>query len=446
MFQKHRVLAACAVMLACGGEAPPAKVPAPPASPPIETLALAARKPSPEVSRYWVFDGPQSLAMYADLGSLFQSELVAHLAPALLEQLGGVLEGAERACVSALLLHSRELLVGGDDDSGLVVLSLGPEGVKAARTACVGSLLPVERTTVPGAEEAYITGTGVIAVMPGVVLAGSRALVEAALAPDAKPSALPEHLALKGEEQLSFRFDAAHPRASAIGALSTSAQHFSIAGQVELPSDAAADNIDKKISMARSQGKLLAQAMSGDATLVRLLDSIAIERRGRRFQVQFELRGTPTEQARDLGTVAALGVQGVRRYMVNAKAAEAKATLAQITKSYQASLLVADGAKPKQAPKLLSLPAVPAAVPRGAKYQSLADDWKPWAGIQFKLDQPQYYQYEVVAAKDGRNAEILARGDLDGDGVTSLYRLKIQLDPKTGQLSAQALDETDPFE
>jgi hypothetical protein len=89
---------------------------------------------------------------------------------------------------------------------------------------------------------------------------------------------------------------------------------------------------------------------------------------------------------------------------------------------------------------------VPAAVPRGAKYQSSVDDWKPWAGIGFKLDEPQYFQYEVVAAKDGKNAEILARGDLDGDGVSSLYRLKIQLDPKTGQLTAQDLDETEPFE
>jgi hypothetical protein len=446
MFQKHRVLAACGVMLACGGEAPPAKVPAPSASPPIQTLAPAARKPSPEVARYWVLDGSQTLSLYADLRSLLQSELVGQLAPALLEQLGDVLDGAERACVSALLLHSNELLVGGDDDSGLVVLSLGPEGVKAARSACVGSLLPVERSALPGAEEAYTAGKGVIAVMPGVVLAGSKTLVEAALAPQAKPSALPEHLALRGEEQLSFHFEAAQPKAWALGTLSTSAQRFSIAAQVELPNDAAADNIDKKIAMARSQGKLLAQAMTGDATLARLLDSIAIERHGRRFQVQFELRGTATEQARDLGTVAALGISGVRRYMINAKAAEAKATLAQITKRYQASLLVADGAKPKQALKLLSLPAVPAAVPRGAKYQSSADDWKPWAGIQFKLEQPQYYQYEVVAAKDGKNAEILARGDLDGDGVTSLYRLKIQLDPKTGQLSAQALDETEPFE
>jgi hypothetical protein len=105
------------------------------------------------------------------------------------------------------------------------------------------------------AEEAYAAGNGVIAVLPGVVLSGAKSLVEAALAPGAEPAALPEQLALKGEQQLAFRFD----------------------------------------------------AVSGNATLARLVESIEIERRGRTFQVQLELRGTPTEQARDLGTVAALG-------------------------------------------------------------------------------------------------------------------------------------------
>jgi hypothetical protein len=445
MFQKHWLLAAF-VTLACGGQTEPPRAPASPAASVVTPTPAALRKPSPDVSRFWVFSAPPPIALYADLATLLHSELARHLGPALLEQLGDALGGAERGCVSVLAEHSKELLVGGDEHSGLVVLSLGAEGVKAARTACVGSLLPVARTTLAGADEAYSTGNAVIAVLPGVVLAGNQALVEAALAPVAKPTALPEQLALRDDEQLAFRVLRPQQDVSVVGAVSASERHFSISAQVQLPSDAAADQLDKKISTGRSQAKLLTQAMSGDATMARLVDSIKIERRGRGFQVQLELRGTPAEQARDLGTVAALGVHGARKYMVNARAAEAKMTLRQITKSYQLSLMDPAGAKPKQPKKLLSLPAVPAAVPRGAKYQSSPDDWKPWAGIQFKLDEPQYFQYEVVAAKDGKNADILARGDLDGDGVTSLYRLKIQLDPKTGQLTAQDLDETEPFE
>lgn len=444
MPSKCRVLAACGVMLACGGPAQPAKAPAP-AARIVEQVpaASAQRKPSPEVSRYWLLGERPPAWLYGDLSALSRSELVASLAPALLEQLADALRGGERTCISALLEHSKELLAGGDESSGLVVLSLGSEGLTAARTACVGSLLPAQRTALQGAEEAYSVGNGVLAVTPGVVLAGTRSLVEAALAAGAKPTPLPEHLALNDGEQVSFRFALQKQSISVAGTLAVSPRRFLLAGQAQLPNEAAAEAMDKKVSMGRAQAKLLTQAMSGDASMARLLDALRIERRGSSFHVRFELLGTPAEQARDLGAVAALAVHGVRKYMLNAKAAEARVILGQITKSYQVSLVEPAAKAPK---KLLSLPAVPAVVPRGAKYASSLDDWKPWARIQFQLDHPQYFQYEVVAAKDGRSAEVLARGDLDGDGVTSLYRLKIQLDPKTGQLTAQDLDETEPFE
>jgi hypothetical protein len=385
-------------------------------------------------------------SVYADLESLLQSPLAASLGPTLLEAMGEALNGNERACVSALSAHAKELLGGGSEKAAMFALSLGAQGVQAARAACSSSLGQLERVTLPNVEEAYGMGNGVIVILPDVVLIGATRLVEAALAPGVAAGVPLPEIALRAGEQASFRFHLPQPAASGSAALSASPQRFSIAGGFELATEAAADNLDKKLSMARSQAKLLTQAMTGDATLARLVDSIEVERRARTFQVRFELRGTPAEQARDLSTITALGVHGVRKYLVNAKAAEAKATLARITKSYQASLMDADSAKPKRAKKLLSLPPVPAAVPRGAKYQSSADDWKPWAAIQFQRAEPQYFQYEVVAAKDGKTAEVLARGDLDGDGVTSLYRLKIELDAKTGQLRAQGLDETEPLE
>lgn len=396
------------------------------------------------MSRYWKHADAPQFWVYADLQSLLQSQLAASLGPTLLEAMGEALNGNERACVSALSAHAKELLGGGSEKAAMFALSLGAEGVRAARAACSSSLGQLERVALPNVEEAYGTGNGVIVILPDVVLVGASRLVEAALTPGVAANPLPE-IALRADEQASFRFQLSQPAASGTAALSASQQQFSIAGALELASDAAADNLDKKLSMARSQAKLLTQAMTGDATLARLVDSIQIERRARTFQVRFELRGTPAEQARDLGTLTALGVHGARKYLVNAKAAEAKATLAKITKSYQVSLMDADAAKPKLK-KLLSLPPVPAAVPRGAKYQSSPDDWKPWAAIQFQRAEPQYFQYEVVAAKDGKTADVLARGDLDGDGVSSLYRLKIELDAKTGQLTAQDLDETEPFE
>jgi len=98
--------------------------------------------------------------------------------------------------------------------------------------------------------------------------------------------------------------------------------------------------------------------------------------------------------------------------------------------------------------KLFSFAAVPKAVPRAMKYQSTPDDWKPWASIGFSMEEPQYFQYEVRAARDGQSAEILARGDLNGDGKTSLFRLEVAVDPKDHRtlMIAPALEETDPEE
>lgn len=448
MFAKSLVVVGCGLLLACGGEAPPPKAPEG-VSPPVTEMpapAPAVRTPSPDVTKYWVVAQPQPVTLYADLAALLQSELVSGLLPAVVAQAGDALKGNERACLTALVEHSKELLLAAGESSGLAVMSLGTEGVKAARTACVGAVVPVERAAVRGADEAYSVGDGdVIAVMPGVVLYGSKSFVEAALDPAAKPSPVPAHFKLLGDQQVAFRADMPGKNVSANGAVGTSPEHFLITGQVQLPSEAAAEEVDKKISMGRSQAGMLLQS-AGGAGLGRLLNAVEIKRRGNAFDVRFDLKGSPTQQANDLGALAALGIHGVRKYMANAKAAEAKATLAQITKLYQATLNEANGAKPKKPQKLASFPAVPASVPRGSKFQSSADDWKAWAPISFKIDRPQYFQYEVVAAKDGKSAEVLARGDLDGDGQASLYRLKIQLDQKTGQLTAQDLDETDPFE
>jgi hypothetical protein len=448
MFEKSWVVVACGLLLACGGEAPPAKAPEP-VSPPLLEVApppVVGRTPSPEVSKYWVLTAPQPFTLYADTSTLLHSELMSGLLPAVMTQAGDAVNDAERGCLSALVEHSHELILAAGERSGLAVLSLGAEGVKAARSACVGSVLAAEPATVKGATEAYRVGRGdVIAVMPGVALYGSQPLVETALEPGAKPTPLPPHFKLLTDQQLAFGFDKADKGISATGTLGTSATRFLLAGVLRLPSEASAEQLDKQIAMGRAQADSLLQSLGG-AGLGRLLKAADIKRRGSSFDVRFELAGSPAQQAQDLGTLAALGVSGARKYVTSAKAAEAKATLKQITKLYQATLNEADVAKPKKPKKLISMPAVPASIPRGAKYQSTAEDWKAWAPIQFKLEQPQYFQYEVVAAKDGKSAEILARGDLDGDGQASLYRLKVQLDPKTGQITAQDLDETDPFE
>ena len=143
-----------------------------------------------------------------------------------------------------------------------------------------------------------------------------------------------------------------------------------------------------------------------------------------------------------IGTMSALAIYGVRRYLANAKAAEAKNTLGEIARDAVAAY-EREGAGGKHAlcGSALPVPASAAAV-AGRKYQASAQDGVDyqvgsdgagWRCLRFALAQAQYYQYEYVAGPGRPSAidpartleagefEAIARGDLDGNGTTSLF-------------------------
>jgi hypothetical protein len=448
MWQKSLGIVGCALAaVSCGG-APAPKAAAPPAAAPpaaAPPAAVAPRTASAEVARYWVFDGTTQLQLYAGMDSLMHTELFSGLVPAILAEADELLKAKQKDCLQALAGRARELLVGVDQRGGLFIVELGGQGVKEARSACVGSLLPAERAAVTGAEEAYaVSGTEVVAVQPGVVLIGTKALVEAALAPHSV--VVPRSLELKGDQQLVFQVRASSPDISAAGAMRVSSERFRLEADVEIPDEGLANMAEQKLNEAREQAKAMAKARP-DIPLGALLKAFDVQRRGNQFKSAFELREPVVDQARHLGVLIGLSVYSARRYVQDAKMAEAPNTLGSIALAYGATFkeLPAPG-KRAAVKKLVSLPAVPTSVPRGVKYQSSPDDWKRWSSIHFALTEPQYYQYEVVAAKDGKTAEIIARGDLDGNGKASLFRLKIELNPKTGEITAVGHNEQDPLE
>ena len=69
---------------------------------------------------------------------------------------------------------------------------------------------------------------------------------------------------------------------------------------------------------------------------------------------------------------------------------------------------------------------------RGRRYQSNLVDWaaSPWRELRFSIVQPQCYQYSFDAEGAGGTAKalVMAQGDLDGDGVRSMYSLAITPD------------------
>jgi len=177
-----------------------------------------------------------------------------------------------------------------------------------------------------------------------------------------------------------------------------------------------------------------------------------------------------------IGILAVLAVYGVKKYMANAKTAEARQNLGRIGKdaasSYEGehmnSAIPKEGNSTDVTRQLCDSASAP--VPNGVKgnvdgkkYLSQRSDWavdskagangnpKGFACLRFELNTPQYYMYTWTAT--GYNTTTpsfvaLADGDLDGNGTTSEFELdgKVQSATSARLNIAPTLKETDPDE
>lgn len=123
-----------------------------------------------------------------------------------------------------------------------------------------------------------------------------------------------------------------------------------------------------------------------------------------------------------VGVLSALAIYGVRKYIVNAKGAEAQAAL-----SAWGDGLARCGEKEGRLPQsALPVPGSPLQV-MGKKYQSAAGDWSEPAHTcaGFSLSTPQYYQYHWEQRSESAGLA-RATADLNGDGVTdSEFELEV---------------------
>jgi type IV pilus assembly protein PilA len=153
---------------------------------------------------------------------------------------------------------------------------------------------------------------------------------------------------------------------------------------------------------------------------------------------------------------AVLAIYGVRKYIANAKTAEARSSIAQIAKD----AVAAHEGQARTGPAARTLCAsasrpVPESAQyiRGAKYQSAAGDWSidaprnaGFACLKFSLDQPQYYMYSYSASSGRDSFEAKANGDLNGDGVLSTFSLTGHIQPGGAIEIDRNLVETNPEE
>ncbi len=167
-----------------------------------------------------------------------------------------------------------------------------------------------------------------------------------------------------------------------------------------------------------------------------------------------------------VGVLAVLAIYGVRRYVANAKGAEARAVVGQIGKAaiaqYEAETSDT-GVVPLGVDSIATSHKlcdnstfVPGSVAQvsNRKYQSANTDWTGdrgvgWVCLKFNMDNPQYFQYKYTAqnlANSSTGAFVAnAFGDLNGDGVTSVFALSGGVSSGQARL-APSMAETAPEE
>jgi type IV pilus assembly protein PilA len=143
-----------------------------------------------------------------------------------------------------------------------------------------------------------------------------------------------------------------------------------------------------------------------------------------------------------VGILSVLAIYGVRKYVANAKTAEARNSLGQIAKDAATAVEREKGNNSLVAPGSTSslmrafCGAATTTIPSGKgsiagqKYQSTSAEWTGgspvagWMCLKFVMDEPQYFMYgygpvNTDPAAGGFTAT--ANGDLNGDGNTSAF-------------------------
>jgi type IV pilus assembly protein PilA len=175
-----------------------------------------------------------------------------------------------------------------------------------------------------------------------------------------------------------------------------------------------------------------------------------------------------------VGILAVLAIYGVRKYLANAKTAEARNSLGQMGKDQSTEfemesmpgtvLTVQNSAASSHGLCVSPANPVPANMTavQGKKYQSDSAsnaDWQAqgtlprtgWPCLKFSMDAPQYYQYnftsDATTTTMGQTWSGQAQGDLNGDGtVFSLFTLAGAVNATNAFNLAPNIVETNPEE
>lgn len=295
---------------------------------------------------------------------------------------------------------------------------------------CLANFVPVERKTIANNPALVLPTGGVVQAYDELLIYTPSDQAEAAMARIQKVAPL--------DPELQATLDA-HPEAAALAfarghntlrlkwgslVVAQPAGGFELkaVGLAESPEAAATLSAELQREVADAKAAVERQGPEF-APVGALVEKVQVQHQGNSVSVHLAL-DKQQAQAFFSETLVALAKEGVEKYASSAKTAEARDHVMRI------ALALADHARAKRArtPFPPSAPASPSVVPGRRPMDALPSFEHPsWKAIGFAPSGPVYYSYQFVTAADGKSVEVIAEGDLDGDGVRSRYSVKVTM-------------------
>lgn len=431
---------------ACGDKTAPVKTsgveklppPGPDAPPPV-----VQRSPSKEMAARFPFkDEEVTTLAYSDLSLLSQPESVSAIAAGL-APVAAELGGVDKACVDAIAGSAKELLVAGTTNQAWVAVLKAPgHKLDSVCTPKTG-----EADTIEGTTKAWrFTESGKsCAVTADWLACGTPDLVKRSLAAQNEP-AVP--VGLDPDQILAL--DDRDPLKDMKVSAASYPDRLEARIELNYDGDEGPRVVHELMAHASENAPAFAKELKANDEQRKLIEqignSLVASHRGQKAMIRVDVAGKPTEQAARVGTfLSLLGKVAVAERQERRKKVvrdQLQAIADGMAKSW-------DSKDPKSvfaAKKCVSMPAVPKEVPKGTKVTTAAADWKGWKEVPV-VTTPSAYQYEIKAAPDGQSCDIIGRGDLNGDGKASTFKLHIRVDKSSKQLMVEPkLEETDPDE
>jgi hypothetical protein len=413
----------------CARPPPPAgAAPAPPPPPLLPLRVLDAAAPNDDV------------LLYAD-GARLRDELLREL----IDAVGSVrvdlqveLHGYESKCGFQPLLVADEMFTGLRWERALpsfaIVLRIQRTLDDAAR--CLKALVPDAQEVlfdgrrswqVPGA---FVTSARTDLLIIATSAAEARARVQ--LMERAALSSSPSHSEFRGA-LLAAEMHANNPFGVASGTVrwEPAASGTHLTARATFREDGTARSLERVLKEG------LLQALGSSASMEpglhdvgsALVQGTTVTRTGSELAIDMKapsLRGQGGVVAR----MTSLVVRGARHYVAAARMAEARDAVYKIARAL-ADVVELQRKLGQRMRFPSSAPLVPNDVPYGKPVKVSTESFShpSWKAIGYSAEGDVYYATDFVTAPDGKSVVVRARGDIDRDGVTSLFELDVRIDP-----------------